>query len=85
MWTLDLGDGYGNSNGYIVVLPDGNVITRIAERLDKTQYVGDAVLGAPPAVSELEDCLAEPDARARFECLSFDAGSPATVCEEGSQ
>jgi hypothetical protein len=82
-WNLDVSLGFANRNGYVVILPDGRLITRSASREDRGQTLGDAIIGAPPTVASFDECLADPDLRSRFDCLVFDAGAPSVVCEDG--
>ena len=79
-WDEDVAGGYASRHGYIVVLPDGNVITRVAGREDYVPQVGPALLGAPPPASYFDDCLADTDPWTRFECLSFEAATSAKDC-----
>lgn len=82
-WSFSEGLGIHNEDGYLVVDADGTAIRRHWDREDLNFAVSDAVLGPLPAAAVFDACLAEPDARIRFDCLRAELEQPQGTCDEG--
>lgn len=82
-WSFDEGSGIHTDDGYLLVNADGTAVRRHWDREDLNFEVSDAVLGQLPAAAVFDACLAEPDARIRFDCLRIELEQPAATCDEG--
>lgn len=82
-WSFDEGSGIHTDDGYLLVNADGTAVRRHWDREDLNFEVSDAVLGPLPAAAVFDACLAEPDARTRFDCLRIELEQPAATCDEG--
>lgn len=82
-WSWDTDSGYGHDEGYLLVHEDGTAVRRSWRRLDLIFEASDAEVGELPAPAVFDACLAEPDDRARFDCLRTELATQHGVCDEG--
>jgi hypothetical protein len=82
-WRWDSDGGYRIDEGYLQVNEDGTVVRRSWYRHDLIFSASDAVVGELPPPEAFDACLAEPDERARFDCLRTELVTEHGVCNEG--
>lgn len=82
-WSFAEGGGQHRRNGYVLINDDGTAETRSWGWSDLAYDASDAVLGLLSSPARFEACLAEPEDRARFECLRWPRQSSISVCNAG--
>jgi hypothetical protein len=82
-WSWEENGGQFSDFGYILVQPEGTVVHRRWGAEDLGWDVSDAQAGELPSAQYYDDCLAQPDALVRFDCLRDLASAQTTVCDEG--
>jgi hypothetical protein len=71
------------AGGYVVIQEDGTAVRRSWLRVGLDFEVSDAALGDLPPPAFFDACLAEPDDRARLECVGVALETELGVCREG--
>lgn len=67
----------------MLIHDDGTAVTRSWGWSELAYDASNAVLGLLSSPARFEACLAEPEDRARFECLRWPRQSSIRVCDEG--
>jgi hypothetical protein len=82
-WTWSDEYGQYSEDGYILVQPEGTAVHRSWGAQDLSWVAEDARAGELPDAQYYDDCLAQPDAQVRFDCLRDVVIEEPTICDEG--
>jgi hypothetical protein len=84
-WSWSENGGQFSDEGYILVQPEGTAVHRSWGANDLSWEASDARAGELPSAQHYEDCLAQTDTLARFDCLRELTITQPTICDEGWQ
>jgi hypothetical protein len=82
-WSWSDSIGQFSDTGYILVRIDGTAVHRRWGEEDLSWVADDARAGELPSAQYYDDCLANTDAGARFDCLRNVELAEPTVCDAG--
>lgn len=82
-WSWSEAGGQYDQSGYVLIHADGTAVRRAWGWHDLYYEVGAAAYGRLPSSDRYDECLAEPDDRARFDCLRDRLSMVLQVCDQG--
>lgn len=82
-WSSGTDSDDSLSGGYILIQPEGTAVFREWDADGLPAVVSDATAGELPSAAHYEDCLAEPDDIARYNCVRNTELTTTMVCNSG--